>query len=73
MLEIGDLVTLDNGKEYVVANVATIDNTNYVYLITEDGISDVLICLVKDNSLVRVKDGEILEKLLNIFKDGVDI
>ena len=70
MLEIGGILTLNNGKEYVIANMTTLNNVKYLYLITLDGVSDVMLCSLNNNKLTTVTDGEVVARLFEIFKDG---
>lgn len=69
MLDKGDLITLSDNKEYVVANTTTLDNLNYVYLITKDGFSDFKLCQIDEErqELLEVSNLNIIEKLLTIF------
>ena len=38
MLEVGDLLTLSNKKEYIVIKQIQLNGKNYVYLVKKDGI-----------------------------------
>ena len=70
MLNKGDLLTLSNGKEYIVINQIQIDGKNYVYLVTKDGISGVAVCLLENDTLTTIKDGEFLHLLLTKFQES---
>lgn len=67
MLEIGDLLTLNDNKEYLVMKQFYFKGKNYVYLISKDGISDILICSYEDDDLNVVTDEQLFENLLNLF------
>ena len=67
MLEIGDLLTLSNNKEYIVMKQIYFKGKCYVYLISKDGISEVLICSYEEDNLNVVTDEEVFEKLLTLF------
>lgn len=69
MLDKGDLLTLSNGKEYIVINQIQIDGKNYVYLVTKDGISGVAVCLLENDTLTTINDGEFLQLLLIKFQE----
>lgn len=69
MLEIGDLLTLSDNQEYLVMKQIYFKGKNYVYLVTKDGISDVLICSYEEDNLNIVRDEELFEKLLNLFNN----
>lgn len=68
-MEIGDLVTLSNGKDYIVVKTTILNGNNYVFLITKDGISDVMICKIQNDSLEMVKDENIINILLEKFRN----
>lgn len=70
MLDKGDLLTLSNGKEYIVINQIQIDGKNYVYLVTKDGVSGVAVCLLENNTLTTINDGEFLQLLLTKFQES---
>ena len=70
MLDKGDLLTLSNGKEYIVINQIQIDGKNYVYLVTKDGISGVAVCLLENDTLTTINDGEFLQLLLTKFQES---
>ena len=69
MLDKGDLITLSDNKEYVVANTTTLDSLNYDYIITKDGLSDFKLCQIDEErqELLEVSNLNIIEKLLTIF------
>lgn len=67
MLEIGDLLTLSDNQEYIVMKMIYLRGKNYVYLVTKDGISDVLICSYEEDTLNVVTDEELFEELLDLF------
>lgn len=69
MLDIGDLVTLSNNNEYIVVKKILLDEKDYVFLITKDGISDVMICKIQNDSLEIVKDENVINILLEKFRN----
>lgn len=69
MLERGDLITLNNNKEYIVLDEINFNHKDYLYLITKDGITDVLVCLREDDNLTIVREEELLRNLLDKFKE----
>lgn len=73
MLDKGDLLTLSNGKEYIVINQIQIDGKNYVYLVTKDGVSGVAVCSLENDMLTTINDGEFLQLLLTKFKERQNI
>lgn len=73
MLDKGDLLTLSNGREYIVIDQIRIDGKNYVYLVTKDGISCIAVCLFENDTLTIVSDGELLQMLLKKFKEKGEV
>lgn len=73
MLDKGDLLTLSNGKEYIVINQIQFDGKDYVYLVTKDGVSGVAVCLLENDTLTTISDGEFLKLLLEEFKKGQEV
>lgn len=67
MLEIGDLVTLSNNKEYLVVEQIEYDNNDYVILISKDGISELKVYLKENDVLSIVKDEEKIKNILLIY------
>ena len=71
-LKLGDIVTLEENKDYVVCAVAHKNNFNYVYLITIDEPYKVVfakeILHEKDFDLELVGKKEEKEELLELFK-----
>lgn len=73
MLDRGDLITLNNNKEYIVINQTTFNEKNYVYLVSKDGISSVAVCLLEDDTLTTINDGDLVKLLLERFKQEQEI
>lgn len=68
MLDIGDLITLNNNKEYIVINQTIFNGKNYIYLVSKDGISSVVVGLLENDTLTTINDGDLLKLLLERFK-----
>lgn len=69
MYEIGDLLSLSNNKKYIVVNKIVIDNNEYLYLISQDGIKEIKICRVYNNLLKVVTDQSLLKSLIEKFQN----
>ena len=69
MLYKGDLITLSNKKEYIVIDQIKMDDKDYVYLITNDGVSGIVICSIENDTLTKISDAELLQKLIITFKE----
>ena len=56
-LEQTDIITYDNGKEYIVIDSIILDDNNFVYLVQKDDLSNHMFCLVtKENERIRVDE-----------------
>jgi len=68
MLEQGDLVTLEDNKEYVIAATTTLNNIVYVYLIDQNDYSNFMFCSYdQTDGLYEIEDKELLQELVKIF------
>lgn len=76
MVEIGEIVTLDDNKEYVVINKINLHNVNYVFLITTSKPLEILIVTEKivngEIVLDEIKDNDELEYVLSQFSSQID-
>lgn len=71
MLEIGQIVTLSNDKEYIVVNRIKLHNINYVFLISNFKPLDIIVATEKnkDGNLIldEIKDNNELDYILSKF------
>ena len=63
MLKLGEILTLDNNKKYVVAGTTYHDNELYCYLVEMNNTKNTDMYLVKDNQLVQVIDENLIKEL----------
>jgi len=74
MLQAGEKVKLNNGKEYVVVNRLNLRNVIYIYLITNSKPVEVLIVTEKlvngEIVLDEVKDNDELDYVLKEFSNN---
>lgn len=68
MLEQGDLITLNNKKEYIVIKQIVFKGVHYILLIAKDGISEFLICEFKQDKLIPVTATHLISELTNQIK-----
>ena len=70
-LQIGDIIKLDENKEYVISATAKMNDNNYIYLVTLNEPYEVKfakeIITAKDIDLEIVWDRKEKEELLEIF------
>lgn len=69
MLEIGELVKLNNDKEYIVVNIMNLHNVRYVFLVSNFKPLEIVIASekIKGNQIVleEIKDNNELDYILN--------
>ena len=71
MLEVGEIVKLDDDKEYIVVNIMNLHNVRYVFLVTNSKPLEIVVASEKlkgeDIVLEEVKDNEELDYVLSKF------
>ena len=71
MLEVGEIVKLDNDKEYIVVNTISLHNLRYVFLISNFKPLDIVIATekIKDENIVleEIKNNDELDYILSQF------
>lgn len=73
MLEKGELLTLDDDREYAVTALTIIDNVEYVFLMDTEDYSNFLICSYDNNDgLEDVDNQELLQELIKIFDEQLN-
>lgn len=73
MLKEGSIITLGNNHKYNIIFSTILNNDNYIFVSNIDNIVDS--CFYKANDekhLELVKDNEIIEKLLQQYKEKMD-
>ena len=73
MIEQGEILTLEDNLEYVVAATTVLDGINYVYLMNLEDYSKFMFCAYdQTDGLYEVEDSDLLEKLLKIFNEQLN-
>lgn len=71
MINIGQVIKLDDNKEYIVLNKMNLHNINYVYLVTIEKPTEILIATEKEENgnlmLEEIKDNDELDYILSQF------
>lgn len=71
MLEVGELVKLNEEKEYIVINLMDLHNIRYVFLISNSKPLDIVVATEKikgeDIVLEEIKDNNELDYILSQF------
>lgn len=71
MLEVGQIVELENGKEYIVINEMELHNLKYVFLMSNSKPLDMVIGTLREVDgeaiISEVKDNDELDYILSKF------
>lgn len=68
MIELGEILTLEDNKEYVVVGSTMLNEINYVYLMNSKDYSNFMFCKYdQTDGLYEVTDPELLKQLISIF------
>lgn len=71
MLEVGQLVKLDNNKEYIVVNIMDLHSVRYIFLISNSKPLEIVVAneKTKDGNFIleEVKDNTELDYVLSQF------
>ena len=67
MLEVGDLITLSNGRKYIITKRLCLKGKTYLFLIMEDGISEYIICELINDEIEIVRNEEIVDELIQLY------
>ena len=68
-LENGEIITLDDNKDYIVLKQLIDNNINYIYLVTAQKPVEVLIAKVDGLNLNPITNDEELQKVINLFTE----
>lgn len=67
-LENGEIITLDDNKDYIVLKQLINENIDYVYLVTAQKPIEVLVAKLNDMDLIPITDDFELKKVIELFK-----
>lgn len=73
MLEFGDIITLENGKKYLVAGTCNYNEKKYVYLVNTEENTNVVLGIVENDDLQEVTDEEEFKQVMPLILDNVDM
>lgn len=69
-IEVRDVITLNNDKEYVVCSKAFYEGKNYYYLVDKNDPTNLMFCYEEKNELVELQDKELTTQLLPLFYEN---
>ena len=72
MVKLGEILTLDNSKKFVVAGTTNYEKNLYCYVAELDNPDNTKIYLVNNENLVQVVDEKLMKELENIFANSLD-
>lgn len=72
-IDINDLLTLNDNKEYVVVSKANYEGSNYYYLIDKDSPENVMFCYEDGNELVEIEDRDLTAKIIPLLLEPIQI
>lgn len=71
MLEQGEILTLDDDKEYTVTFTTMLDDKNYVFLLETNNYENNMFCEYEEGDLEEVTDINVIERLLEKFQEYI--
>ena len=72
-MNILDVVSLDDNKDYIVGAKTKYRDINYYCLMNKEKIDDVIICKSIDNNLLQEEsDAKIIRELMPLFYKSID-
>ncbi|MGN1372192.1 MAG: hypothetical protein ACI4XM_07965 [Candidatus Coprovivens sp.] len=66
-INIKDIITLNDNREYIVVSKVSIKEKIYYYLVENNNTSNIIFCYLNNNRLVEINDNELIIKLLPLF------
>lgn len=69
MLEVGKVLTIDNGKEYAVVSSCTYENNIYIYIVNLENENDTKICRFLNNEITEILDEDLVDELSIMLLD----
>ena len=66
-----DLLTLDDGNEYVVVSKVSYKNREYYYIVNINDNSVIKFCYLDRDQLVELNDGTLVKELLPLLKNNL--
>lgn len=62
-IEIEDILTLDDDKEYIVISKANLENINYYFLIEDSDNPSTMFCYEDNDELIDINDSKLIKKI----------
>ena len=69
-IEIGDTLTLENNKKFIVVSMAEYKNKLCIYLVSEDATVP-MFCYLDDDELVEIEKPETIKEIIPLLLDTV--
>ena len=71
-IDVNDLITLDDGIEYIVISKANYENKEYYYIADLNNPSNLKFGCIDNSELVEITDGELIKILVIIFQKMIN-
>lgn len=71
MLRTGKILTLRDGREFVIVTSTVYNNKIYIYIVNLDDANDTKVCLYENNELTEITDSELLDEVEAILIDDL--
>lgn len=71
MLETGRILTLSDGREYVIVTSTVYENRVYVYVANIENENDTKVCAYENNELIEIEDDELLDEVEELLLDDL--
>ena len=65
-MKIGNILKLDNQKEYVISGITNLNGLTYLYLVTTN-MDEVKVCYLDNDEVVELSDPNEIEGVLEVI------
>lgn len=72
MLEFGDIITLENNKEYVVASTCNYKNDFFAYIVNINNSQDCVLGKIINEDFQIIQDINIFVEVMPLIFDNID-
>lgn len=69
MIVKNDIITLEDGDEYIVLKITTINNKQYAYIVNIKNKKDDGFVIIEDKNLKLIDDQDLIKKLIDLFSN----
>ena len=66
MINVGNVITLSNGNDYVISGITYKDDYTYLYLVNPN-MKEIKIVYLDNDEVVEIEDKNKIEEIINLF------